>query len=297
MMKKRSICLLLLLALVVSLVGCGSEKPKPNNDAKTQNVQTQDTENSETSFYSTDEDCFTIETKYGTLEYPVKWKKVTKTEIADEPYAVKFCCVTSAGNIPLFELNFGSDEGFLLGTLSKDGKSVPVYLNSFDIDKTALSEEEYINCCAMEEDVNVIISRLVEKNSMVLPGNEPISNLPEDNGKVYAIETKFGKLSYPEKWKELAKIEIVEAPVYMVKFSTETASGKIPLVDLTFNGGDGYLLGTMKVDGKDIAIRIDDYALDQSTLNEKDYFNCCAMQEDVNVILEHLVEDYGFTFD
>ena len=294
-MKKNTIVwIALLVCLLVVLSGCAA---KNENDPEKSTEETQNTETQETKFYTTDEDCYSIETKYGTLEYPEKWKELTKIKIRnDEPYTVQFFCVTSAGDIPLFDLHFGGGEGFLLGTLPKDGESVPIYLSSFDIDQTVLREEEYFYCCAMGVDVNVIISRLIEKNGFIISGNEQVPELPEDNGEVFAIQTKYGTLSYPEKWKELSKIEIVESPIYTVKFSGKTASGDIPLFDLTFNGGDGYCLGTMKIDGQDVTIYIDDYSFDQSTMSDENYSNCCAMQADVNVILEHLAQDYSFTF-
>lgn len=294
MKKNKIVWIALLMCLLVVLSGCAA---KNENDPEKSTEETQNTEAQETKFYTTDEDCYSIETKYGKLEYPEKWKNITKTEIVEEePYTVQFFCVTSAGDVPLFDLHFGGGEGFLLGTLPQDGKNIPMYLESFDIDQSAMSEEEYFNCCAMSEDVNVIISRLIEKNGLVLSDNEQVPELPEDNGEVFAIETKYGTLSYPEKWKELSKIEIVESPIYTVKFSGKTASGDIPLFDLNFDGGDGYRLGSMKVDGQDVTIYLDDYSFDQGTLSDEDYFNCCAMQEDVNVILEHLAQDYSFTF-
>lgn len=288
MKKTQIICLALVLSLLIPLSGCSSKENAGDSTSDT----------TEIGFYTTDEECYTIETKYGKLEYPKKWKEITKTKIEDgEVYSVKFFCVTSAGDVPLFVMSFNGGEGFLLGSLPVDGENIPVYLDSFKIDQSSISEEEYNNCCTMEEDVNVIISRLIEKNGFILPdSNTPAKPVEEDTA-VYTIETKYGNLSYPEKWKELANIEIAEEGIYTVKFSTATSAGEVPLFDLTFNGGEGYCLGTMKSGGQDVTIYIDDYTFDQSTLSEDEYFNCCAMQEDVNVILEHLAEDYGFSFN
>lgn len=294
MKKNKIVWIALLMCLLVVFSGCAE---KNENTPEKSTEETQNTETQETKFYTTDEDCYSIKTKYGTLEYPQKWKDITKTEIVDaDPYTVQFFCVTSVGDVPLFDLHFGGGEGFLLGTLPQDGQKIPIYLESFDINQSKMSEKEYFNCCAMGEDVNVIISRLIDKSGLVLSNNNQTPKLPEDNGEAFTIETKYGKLSYPDKWKELAKIEIVEGPIYTVKFSGKTSAGDIQLFDLTFNGGDGYCLGTMKIDGRDVTIYINDYSFDQGTLSNEDYFNCCAMQEDVNTILEHLVEDYGFTF-
>jgi hypothetical protein len=110
------------MCIAVNFTGCGSKKlnqdtPNKENDSKKMD------------FYTTDEDCFAIETQYGILEYPKKWKEKIKTEIVEaDPYTVKFICITSARDIPLFDLNYGGGEGFLLGTIPKDSKKM-LYLS------------------------------------------------------------------------------------------------------------------------------------------------------------------------
>ena len=282
----------ILLSLILVLAGCGS---KESTDDTAMAAPGEISES--IVFYTTDEECFLIETRFGTLEYPEKWKDKTKIDISDtEPYTVGFSAVTSAGNVHLFDICFNSGDGFLLGTLQSDGQNVPVYLNSFAFDKGSLSETEYNDCCAMEEDVNVIISRLIEKNGLKLSiEDNPAEPVPEDTS-VFATATAFGSLYYPEKWMDSVKIEITKEPVYTVSFSTETSAGHTPLFDMTFNGGDGYCLGSMDQDGKTVWIYLNDFPINKDVLSEEEYFNCCAMCEDVNVILQRLAADYGFEF-
>ncbi|MCQ2530239.1 MAG: hypothetical protein MJ086_03190 [Lachnospiraceae bacterium] len=277
-MKAKVIYTLMLLGVLIMLIGCGAKNELPENN-----------------FYSVAERNFSIETKYANLEYPDKWKDVVKTEIVEgNPYTVKYYRTTEKGDILLFELTFGGGDGYKLGSMNVDGQEVDVFVKDYEIDQQAMSEAEYLDCCAMEEDVNVIISKLIENNGFVLVGDEQNTE-PEDTS-IYGIETKYGVLSYPAKWKDIAIVKVVNDDPYVVKFAGQTADEEVPLFDLTFNGGDGYLLGTMNVDGEDVEIRINDYTFDQENLSEEDYYTCCAMQEDVNVILQYLVEDYGFEY-
>lgn len=284
-MKIKIICMALVIAVLAAFSGCAAGDP--NKADTTEGLVT------------ADEEYYIIETKYANLEYPDKWKDIIKTEITDEDvYSVKFFCVTSDGDVPLFNMSFNGGDGYCLGTLTVNKTDVPVYLECFEIDNNTVTGEDYGNCCAMEEDVNVIISRLVEKYGMKLSvNNEPASGTAENDSAVYPIETKFGNLSYPEKWKDLVKTEITDGEVYTVSFSGKTENGYVPIFDLNFNGGDGYLLGTMKVDGQDVSIYFNEHEIDKESMSEEEYNNCCNMCEDVNVTLEYLAKDYGFSFN
>ena len=276
-MKKTIACLFILLCLSAILAGCGTGGDEQD-----------------LGFYTTDEECFQVETRYGMLEYPEKWKEIAEIEIVDEyPYTVRFAYVTSEASVPLFNLYFNGGTGFLLGAVNVDGVNIPIYLDSMIFDRDTMSEEDYNKCCAMQEDVNVIISHLIEKNGLVLPDT---SKIIEDDGNVYAIETKYGNLFYPEKWAKIAKTEIVDEPVYTVKFSCKTSAGDIPLYDLTFNGEEGNYVGQMNVGNQSVVINIIEYDFDKEIMSEEEYLNCCAMYNDINVIIEHLTEDYGFAF-
>lgn len=157
-MKRFFICLAVLISIVGLLVAC-DKKATPDNE-----TQTQSTESSEIVFYTTDEDCFAINTKYSVLEYPKKWEEFTKIEISEgDSYTVKFFRVTSAKKIHLFNLFFDKGSGYCLGTLKVDEKRIPIYLESFSLDQNNMSQDEYYYCCMMQDDVNVIISRLIEK--------------------------------------------------------------------------------------------------------------------------------------
>lgn len=150
---KKTISLLLAILAVFTLAACGTNEPQPIQEPTAEIAET------EPPFYTTDEETFDIETKFCNLSYPVKWKDAVSVDISeDDVYAVSF----SAGEVKLFALQFGGTEGDKLGTLPNNGEAIEIYINSFDIDPDSMSEDEYLNCCAMEEAVNVIISKLIE---------------------------------------------------------------------------------------------------------------------------------------
>ena len=85
----KKICILLTAVLLsVCFVGCDSGA---SDNTSTTAIASSGSEESEISFYKTDEDTFEIKTEYCSLYYPKKWEKYIKTEIDDkEPYTVKF---------------------------------------------------------------------------------------------------------------------------------------------------------------------------------------------------------------
>lgn len=105
--------------------------------------------------------------------------------------------------------------------------------------------------------------------------------------KTFVIETPYGNLRYPEKWKDMVTIDVDDSDCYVVKFSTDGA----PLFDLSFNGGSGYVLGTLKLEEGNAVLRIMSYDFDSESEMYETY---CMMQEDVNVILAHLSDEYEF---
>ena len=144
---KRTICLLLIILTVFALTACGKDDPQP------------------VPYYTTDEETFSIETRYCVLSYPTKWKDATTVDITDTSvYTVSF----SAGAVKLFDLMFGGTEGYKLGTLPYNGEVLTISLISYDIDCNSMSEEQFFSYCAMQEDVNVIVSRLIENYGFVV---------------------------------------------------------------------------------------------------------------------------------
>ena len=104
---------------------------------------------------------------------------------------------------------------------------------------------------------------------------------------VFVIKTDYADLKYPKKWEDRVKVDVKDNTV---AFSAD----KKPLFDLVFNGKDGFVLGTIKKDDGNIVVRIVDHKLNEK---DKKYNEYAGMQNDVNVIIDHLREDYDFAIE
>lgn len=91
-------------------------------------------------------------------------------------------------------------------------------------------------------------------------------------------------LYYPQKWQDAVTVEVTDS-----KVAFSTADG-IQLFDLEFGQSEGDLLGTYG----ETEVHIVSYDIEQGYRSEEDYNKFCAMLEDVNVILQHLMEDENF---
>lgn len=105
-----------------------------------------------------------------------------------------------------------------------------------------------------------------------------LASAGNENG-TFVIEAAGLKLQYPQRWQGLASID---ADTNSATFS----SGQEKLFTLFFNCPDkGNVLGTVCGD-ENVVITVLDYDVSGD--------DAVSMQEDVNVILQHLMEDYDF---
>lgn len=95
---------------------------------------------------------FEIETKYVNLHYPIKWREKISVDVNGE----KVCF--SSNGVVLFEIMFNANVGDLLGTYN----NVKINLICYDIEQKNLSDKEYLELIAMQEDLNVILEKLCE---------------------------------------------------------------------------------------------------------------------------------------
>lgn len=120
---------------------------------------------------------------------------------------------------------------------------------------------------------------------------------PDDSREAIEIVTKYGTLLYPKEWESNLRTEIVDSDVYKVEFyGTVEGKKEQHLFDLSFNGTEGYNLGTLTTEtGEAVQINIEsyDFELDDSwTEDEKNLI--CAMQEDINYTIGMLAENGNF---
>ncbi|MBP3310224.1 MAG: hypothetical protein J6L05_05370 [Ruminococcus sp.] len=121
---------------------------------------------------------------------------------------------------------------------------------------------------------------------------------PDDSREAIEIVTKYGTLLYPKEWESNLRTKIVDSDVYKVEFYG-TVEGKTEqhLFDLSFNGTEGYNLGTLTTEtGEAVQINIEsyDFELDDSW-TEDEKFTLYAMQEDINYTIGMLAENGNFT--
>ena len=206
---------------------------------------------------------FPIDLGFAVLQYPQKWKNsVTVSGAGRHQPGDRFTVSFAAGGRELFALHFNGEEGDILGTILGE-----VYTTVRVTSASGLEDEDEIE---MQEDVNVILEHLRADYSFA------VGKILKDTGdSVFWFDTPIGALCYPTKWQDRITIDITDT---VISFS----DGNTPVFELVLLETEGYLLGTY--DGKPVYLY--EYAVtdeDQS-----------AMQDDVNVILQKLMEDPKF---
>lgn len=248
------ICAMLLAAVLFSSCSCDSNKATP--DEATADEAT------------TAQKVVKVDTPYGDLSVSEDFDKALKPVVrSEDPYIVDF--VSKADDTKVLALHFNDKTPDVLGTFKVDGKDVVLYAEFPDIDKNNSHYQEY-NRYQME--VSNIADHL-EQDYDFVPGKDPGSG--DSNSETYDIKTSLVTLKYPKKWKD--KVTVTEKD-NVVSFT----AGKTPLFDLYFKEADGVQLGTY---GK-TPVYIKEYKV-----KENDHKN---MIQDVNVIIDHLIEDKNF---
>lgn len=108
---------------------------------------------------------------------------------------------------------------------------------------------------------------------------------PDASREAIEISTKYGTLLYPKEWESNLRTEIIDSDVYKVEFYG-TVEGKTEqhLLDLSFNGTEGYNLGTLTTEtGEAVQINIESYDFElDDTWTEDEKLTLYSMQEDIN---------------
>lgn len=116
--------------------------------------------------------------------------------------------------------------------------------------------------------------------------NEPIDTTAKVDESVFSIETPYCTLYYPTQWEDTVTIHVSEDEPCKAAFSVDT----YPLFDILFNSNEGEYLGTLTDTSTTLCAVF--YEWNEACATFEEY---TAMQEDINVILEHLMADYPFT--
>lgn len=259
-MKKAIILLLLICGLF--LYGCNDE------DIKKENI---DNENRNESILV---ETWEIKTPYCVLKLPKEYEgKIQGIVSSEDPYVIEFETVDK--NNKLFILHFGEVANELIGTLPLDKGNIVLYADFLEIDSNI---NEYVQLISYQASINTIINNLSKDYGLLVD-----EIVLDDREEVFEIDTDIVTLHYPSKWKSLVDIEN-EGDV--VKFT----SNGVRLFDIYLKECNGDLLGFYK----DAPVYIVSYSFNYGNLSDEEYNNLCAMQQDVNVIINHLLEDKNF---
>lgn len=117
--------------------------------------------------------------------------------------------------------------------------------------------------------------------------NEPpiVQKNITDSDEMTTIESAIGTLYYPKKWDGRVDFagndEMIEA-----------TCGEAKLFALYFDGDQGDVYGTLTLESGNIALRYELFEIDDEAENAEDLY---AMQEDINVIFQYLIDEGKLT--
>lgn len=163
-----AVILVILIGICVVLFTTGySDDDEKSGDTVQQEEQQNETTNQEDVVSTVeqqieDEEAYVIETDYCKLYYPAKWEANLQTEIKDEDgYVVEFYgAVEGKDKQPLFNIVFGGEADFVIGTIDKDGEAVEVGCKFMEPAVEEWKTEEADTIYAMQEDMNYLFGML-----------------------------------------------------------------------------------------------------------------------------------------
>ena len=113
-----------------------------------------------------------------------------------------------------------------------------------------------------------------------------VANNVTDSADMMEVDSPIGTLYYPEKWKDDVTFQVNGDQFEALYYET-------PLFTLYFGGEKGNLYGTVKnQDGEATELRYELHELDSAN---KDYETMSAMQEDINIIFQFLMQEGRLT--
>lgn len=167
MLKMKFLWIILLITLAGVCVSCGNKNKGNTSNPTKDNGQ---------DFYKEDIETFEIDNPICVLKYSLRWQAFVRTEVKtlSDGCSVTFHAMLEGKSIFLFSFIFCdvSEDGYLLGILQTKSGEKNVYLvDYFDAEQVAaLSEEAATQYDEMCHDINVIISKLIYDNHMILVG-------------------------------------------------------------------------------------------------------------------------------
>lgn len=111
--------------------------------------------------------------------------------------------------------------------------------------------------------------------------NSLIDNNIVDSAEMMTVKTSFTDLSYPKKWEKKVKFTVTDAAV-------QASCGDVKLFSLYFNDKKGDKYGTLIIEGQTLTLSYELYDINEE---ESNFDELCAMQDDINVIFQCLIDE------
>lgn len=247
-------------ALVVIVIAVVLSNQNHHTPAKTDTTTPDQTEAAR----YLDTPTFDIDLGFATLKFPRTLQDTVTVEGAGkhdaaDTFTVKFLL----DKTPCFDLIFNGDEGDYLGTI-KGEKSTVLRAVFYDAKDPKISE--------IQEAVNLILLHL-EKDYDFTRDETVVGET--DSNEVFEIKTDVVTFYYPKRWEDKVTVKVTDT-------KASFSEGDTPLFDICFEKVEGYHAG--EYNGTPV------YIVDYKTKTDEQ----AVMQEDINVILQHLSEDPAF---
>lgn len=234
-----------------------------------------------------------IETKYGTLYYPQKWKEYLTVEITNEERTVCFYARTGEKTAHLFDVFFGEETGGYLGTIqNEDAENVNVSMLVYELNEEEWTQEEKQFLDSMQEDANWLIQNLPETLIQIPQEQAKYSSSLQSD---ICMETAYCVLKFPGKWKNQVDFQIQEGTPYGVTvYGCVEDQLQYPLFTICFDAeAENPMFWMMTEEGIRAGVTIQTYEIPWSTGWTEDMINnLYAMQEEANYVLEKLMQEY-----
>ena len=164
--RKNIVSIMILTILVLCVVVIGFKYKSHKKEDLEKNKQNDLSSTIETQIKN--EEAFAIETKYGKLFFPLKWKEYLQVKMQDEEsYIVQF--YGKIGNNKkqhLFDISFGGKEGTTIGYYTNKKEIININVIGKECNKQEeMTEEDFAKICGMQEDVNFLIGMIDKENN------------------------------------------------------------------------------------------------------------------------------------
>ena len=268
--------------------------PTGETEAEEASQPTQDTTDPEEEPLPNDQtkEDLRISTPYGTLVYPGEWAGLLQVDhISGESYKVIFTAKLDSGiTQELFTISFDGSKDGALGTIKVAGREVPVHVTAVEIKPGAnWSDNDISAVFSMQEALNQVLSGL--KLQAPQPDETQPPVLPPEDDDEMAIDTPYGELYFPARWKDYLNLKTDNGKVYSVSFYCKLEGFQDQLLFIIYFGGDtGYEVGTVTdASGNDVTVRLHIQEIEPD-INWTDAQRALvfAMQEDLNYLLDKL---------